>query len=69
MKVTYICAHCKSDDVARDAWAAWDVDEQAWVLRRGHPFDEAVCFNCNGKVSLEEVEVLANVVYHEKPKG
>lgn len=51
-----ICSRCHSRSVGRDAWAEWDVTQQAWILR-GEPFDQAYCFDCEGETSLEEKEI------------
>jgi hypothetical protein len=32
-KVRMICESCGSDDVSRDAWGDWNVEEQEWMLR------------------------------------
>ena len=55
MPVTYICASCGSDDVSRDAWAEWSVEEQRWVLRT--EFDYAHCHRCDLETNLIEVEL------------
>lgn len=52
-RYTYICNVCGSDDVTRDAWAAWDVKEQDWVL--GAAFDYAYCHRCENETHLDEV--------------
>lgn len=54
-KVTFVCSQCGSDDVSRDAWAEWDVDEQQWVLRAA--FDHAHCHPCDGETRLIEVDL------------
>lgn len=51
--VRIVCSWCGSTDVARDAWARWDEDAQAWVL--GHVFDDGHCHRCERARSLEEV--------------
>jgi ribosomal protein L37AE/L43A len=58
-KVKYVCSRCGSDDVVRDAYAVWSIDEQDWVLD-GAVFDAAVCNSdkCEGnECSLKEVDV------------
>lgn len=55
MPVTYVCSTCGSDEVSRDAWAEWSVDEQSWVLRT--EFDHAHCHRCDCETSLIEVEL------------
>lgn len=54
-RVAYVCKHCGSDDVSRDAWADWDKREQKWVLRT--VFDYAHCHPCDGETRLVEVEI------------
>jgi hypothetical protein len=50
-----VCNVCGSDDVSRDAWAAWDTRKQEWVLRCA--FDDAFCHRCECEVRLLEVEL------------
>ncbi len=54
-KVKMVCKTCRSDDVRRDAFAAWDVEEQKWVL--DNVFDYAHCCNCEDECSIEEMNV------------
>lgn len=49
------CETCGSTDVARDAWAEWDVEAQEWVLRT--VFDMAFCHECDGETNIEEREI------------
>ncbi len=49
-----ICNTCKSENVARDANAAWDVNLQQWVLSA--VFDQAFCNDCDSETTLEEVQ-------------
>lgn len=58
---TYICKDCGTDNVVRDAWAAWSPHENKWVLET--TFDHAHCFNCEGQTSLEEIEYDPNHDY------
>jgi hypothetical protein len=55
-----ICATCGSENVRRDAWAAWDVESQSWQL--ASVFDAAFCENCDGEVVTQMVEI-------EQPKS
>ena len=55
MPVTYICSTCGSDDVSRDALAAWSVPEQRWELKT--EFDNANCERCGSDTRLIEVEL------------
>lgn len=50
-----ICKRCGSDDVSRDAWAAWDIDNQEWTLRS--VYDHAHCSRCGGETRLIEIEL------------
>jgi hypothetical protein len=51
MKIV-VCTKCGSDDVFADAYAAWDVTTQAWVLTQ--TFDKgAFCDKCDGETTLE----------------
>ena len=56
MAIEIICAECGSDDVLRDAWAAWDADRQEWVL--ASVFDDGFCEACERSVSLRERTLL-----------
>jgi ribosomal protein L37AE/L43A len=54
-KMKMVCGRCGSEEVRRDAWAVWDVDEQEWVLQ--NVFDYAICESetCNGnETRIEE---------------
>lgn len=53
-QTTYCCENCGSDDVVRDAWAAWDSELQMWVADQ--IFDNAYCRSCEGETSLKEVK-------------
>jgi hypothetical protein len=54
-RIAIICGRCGSDEVSRDAWANWDVDQQEWIL--GNVFDYGHCHRCEGESSLIEVEL------------
>jgi hypothetical protein len=49
------CSRCGSDDVARDAWACWDVYSQSW--RRTAVFDYAHSHACEGETTLRAQEI------------
>lgn len=51
-KITIHCRSCRSTDVVRDAWAAWDEDAQEWGL--DNTFDAAFCNTCEGETALVE---------------
>ncbi|WP_166038319.1 hypothetical protein [Sphingosinicella sp. YJ22] len=55
MPVTYVCSTCGSNDVSRDAWAEWSVEDQQWVLRT--EFDYAHCHRCDRETNLVEVQL------------
>jgi hypothetical protein len=44
------CKYCKSDDVAIDAWAKWDINKQTFVLHE--TFEQEYCFRCSGETTL-----------------
>jgi hypothetical protein len=52
-KYTFVCGHCGSDDVRRDAWAAWCPETQSWELEA--TFDHAECGQCEGKTRLRRI--------------
>lgn len=49
----FVCNVCGSDQVTREAWAAWDVAAQAWVLNTA--FDFAYCHRCLGYAQLDQL--------------
>jgi hypothetical protein len=53
-KYIVVCKHCGSENVARDAWSAWDAEAQQWILHS--TYDHATCFECEGETSLEYKE-------------
>lgn len=55
--ITIHCATCGSDDVRRDASAAWNVELQTWEIVT--VFDNADCETCGGETSLIEKEIQA----------
>lgn len=57
-KLRMVCSYCGSERVLRDAYAAWDVRRQKWVLQ--NVFDAAVCESkkCDGgETRIDEVTV------------
>lgn len=54
-RIKMVCSHCGSDDVMRDAYAAWDTVNQDWMLC--NVFDQAYCNQCGGETSLTAVEL------------
>ena len=57
MTIQFVCGWCGSSDVSRDAWADWDVEKQAWVLRQ--VFDDGFCQTCECSRGLEAADVEA----------
>lgn len=51
-RIIFVCASCGTPSVTREAWAAWDVEAQAWVL--AERFDYAFCHHCHRRTQLEE---------------
>lgn len=43
-RIEIACDWCAGTDVARDAWAEWNVERQEWVL--GLVTDDGWCFRC-----------------------
>jgi hypothetical protein len=54
-RIDIICRDCGGNNVCRDAWAVWEIDEQDWVL--GAVFDDGHCDDCQCSARLEEVEL------------
>jgi hypothetical protein len=54
-RINIVCSHCGSDDVRRDAFAAWSVEKQEWEL--AEVYDQGHCVKCEGDASLEEIEL------------
>jgi nitrate/TMAO reductase-like tetraheme cytochrome c subunit len=52
-RMAYVCGACGSSQVALDAWAAWDVELQNWVLRNTSTTE--FCDDCNSETTLIEV--------------
>lgn len=53
-KIKIVCAECGSEDVMKDAYAAWSVEDQQWELASIHDKGD-VCENCGGQTTLQEV--------------
>jgi len=55
-KINLTCPYCGSDKVLADAYAAWDVETQEWVLHS--TYDDKRCDACGGEFnSADEAEV------------
>lgn len=53
-KIIKKCNNCRSENIVKDAWVMWDVDQQAWVIN--DIFEDIYCFDCEhtSKEVLEE---------------
>lgn len=51
----YVCSECGSENVRRDAWAAWDVETQSWELAA--VFQAGFCDDCDAVTSLDAIEI------------
>jgi hypothetical protein len=59
-KLRMICSKCHSEDVLSDAYAAWDFDQQQWVVSSS--FDKgAYCNNCDGECRIESMALAEGV--------
>lgn len=54
-RIKIVCSVCGSDDVRRDATAAWNVETQAWELAA--VMDQGYCEGCQGDCNLTTTEV------------
>lgn len=55
--IQIVCRTCGTDQVLRDAYASWNVDNQEWELQ--NVFDAAVCEGrCDGETKLDEVNLI-----------
>ena len=48
----YVCKTCGSTELVWDAWAAWDVESQKFVLESN--LDYCDCQNCEGETTAVE---------------
>lgn len=55
--VNFICPDCGSEDVLCDAFAAWDIESQEWVLHNIYPESPTVCNSCGEPSSYDECRV------------
>ncbi|WP_416462534.1 hypothetical protein [Sphingomonas sp. VDB2] len=58
---SYICNVCGSDHVTRDAWAAWDMAAQHWVLEV--VFDQCWCHRCMSATRLDRVVLTSPITF------
>ena len=54
MKIKYVCKHCGSDSVGRDAFCDWNVETQTWEI--ANFMDREICFTCSDDTTLITVE-------------
>lgn len=52
VRIEFACAHCSGTAVTRDAWAEWNITDQAWAL--AEMFDFAFCHQCHRETQLTE---------------
>ena len=55
MKAKYICKHCGSDNVGRDAFCDWNQQTQKWEI--SNFMDREICFNCSDDTTLITVTI------------
>ena len=53
--ITIVCKQCGSDNVMRDAYAMWSVEEQKWTLAA--TYDVTDCVDCEVEAPLIEKEL------------
>lgn len=53
-KTKKVCKYCGSEEVVKDAWAAWDNVLQVWVL--DDFFDYEFCKVCDGETTIIDKE-------------
>lgn len=56
MNVKYTCPHCGSDEILRDAFAIWDIDQQQWVL--DSTYDDFMCNGCGNSINSPDEKVM-----------
>lgn len=49
------CNKCGSNDVRKDAWAAWNEETQEWEL--ANVFDAEFCNSCEEECTIVEQEI------------
>ena len=54
MKVKIVCSKCGSDNILKDAWTIWDVEQQEWVLHS--VYDTVYCEDCEEETDGEEID-------------
>jgi len=50
MKIKYVCKHCSSDNVGRDAFCDWNQQTQEWEI--SNLMDREICFECSDDTTL-----------------
>jgi hypothetical protein len=48
-----VCSECGSEQVLKDAYAIWSVEEQEWILHS--TYDHADCEECGGECKVKEI--------------
>ncbi|MEC3912620.1 hypothetical protein U5A82_19720 [Sphingobium sp. CR2-8] len=61
LRHAYICNVCGSDHVTRDAWVAWDIVAQDWVIEES--FDHAWCHRCMAAARLDQVVLTSPITF------
>lgn len=52
-----ICKHCKSEDVKRDSWSEWNIDNQEFELFDTREHEDADwCFDCNEVTTFDWID-------------
>lgn len=55
MKIKFICKHCNSDNVGRDAFCDWNQETQKWDIVNF--MDRDFCFTCSDDTDLVETTI------------
>ena len=54
--VKMVCSCCEGENVLKDAYSIWDIEDQDWVLF--DTYDKgSFCEDCEGECSIEEVDI------------
>jgi hypothetical protein len=54
-KFKMVCAKCGSEEVLKDSYAIWSVEEQKWILHSVH--DHTNCEKCGGECDVQEIVI------------
>jgi hypothetical protein len=55
MKIKYVCKHCGSDNVGRDAFLEWNQETQKWEI--SDFMDREICFTCSDDTELVQATI------------